>query len=80
METIPTLNRYVVHSRLPTTDSIVYRIKDYYHPVCSPCVSPYSLYNTESLINEFTNKYIAFTAYLKSGGLETKDNYLRETL
>jgi len=25
-----------------------------------------------------SDKYIGFTAYLKSGGLETQDNYLRE--
>jgi len=34
----------------------------------------------ESLINKYTNTYVSFTAYLKSGALiETKDNYLRET-
>jgi len=41
--------------------------------------SPYALYNMESLIGRFTNKYTSFAAYLKSGGLETKANYLRTT-
>jgi len=39
-------------------------------------VSLYAPYNMEGLIIIFTNKYICFTAYLKSGGLETNDNYL----
>ena len=33
--------------------------------------STYAPYNMESLINQFTNKYI-FTAYLKSGGLKRR--------
>jgi len=40
--------------------------------------SPYAFYSMESLINKFTNKYIGFDSFLKSGGLQTKDNYLRE--
>ena len=38
----------------------------------------YNLYNISSLINKFNNKYIAFKTYLKLGGLEAKDHYLRE--
>jgi len=30
----------------------------------------------ESLIIEFTNKCVCFYSLFKSGGLETKDNYL----
>ena len=38
----------------------------------------YAPYNMESFINKFTNKYIClgYTVYLKSAGLETKNNCL----
>jgi len=38
----------------------------------------YALWNMESLINKFINKYICFYNVFNVKGLETKDNYLRE--
>jgi len=38
------------------------------------------LYNVESLINEFTNKYICFYNLFNVKGFDTKDNYLRGLL
>jgi len=40
--------------------------------------SPYALYNIESLIITFTNKYICFQSLFKVRMFETKDNYFRE--
>ena len=42
------------------------------------CVRPYAPYNMESLIIEFTNKYICFYSLFKVKGGGTKDVYFRE--
>jgi len=39
--------------------------------------SLFALYNMESLVNKFANKYICFYTLFMSGGLKTKDNYVR---
>ena len=37
----------------------------------------YALYNMESLINKFTNKYTCFYNLFNVRGLETKDDYFK---